>query len=371
MKMRAAVAFVAALSCSGCTAVNMPAGDAFPIAVTSPQDIKVFADANGTLYPSGWKDRISARRVRSGRSLLNGADSSERAWIEQQHRAQLDQLERSIAASDRVFILTHGFNIDETDAGTAFNHAIRQIAPRPRDLVLRLHWDGMLGSGAGAGAVWFPAVGYSQMVGLRALRPIINRTTDKNIYLVSHSRGASVILSALASGGVPFDPKFRRATQALSDRFNLSRGLLDPEPILERGNRIHAIFLGPAVGYPDFWQAECEPGSGQTCNQPTDCNSYRAFSPQLRSIQHTLNAGDDTLRKKIAVLSPNFNATNLGWDARVGATLNRCYDKIGIRATAIAQPHRHSFSLYAQDPELRTMLRSAFAFAAGSQAQND
>lgn len=353
--------FLVLAACS--TAQNVPLSNRFPPAIERPAEASVFFDINGTLYPDGWRDRIPEQVLQRNRSLLNGASETDRAWIADQEDQHLQRLARLIAGRDRVFILIHGFNINEAEAAYAFDLVESRIAFTPRDVVIRVHWDGMIGSGLGVGRVWFPAAGYSQVVGVRGLRRILNLASGQNVYLISHSRGASVILSALANP--PFTPGFRRATASLPFA---GPSFLRPPALMERHNHIRAIFLAPAIGYPDFWDASCETArdTDSICQDPPQssssaaerqCPQYRIFSPQLQSIRYTTNSDDTVLEKRLRYLSRHFNATDLGFNPAVGQRLAHCYPGIVI-GRPIARPHPHAFRLYAQDPELAEMLRA-------------
>ncbi len=333
----------------------------FPSIVDRPPSARVFVDANGTFYPDGWRDRIASSRIEKSGSLLNAATPAERQWLAAEEKRQLASLGTMIAGKRRVFVVVHGFNIDEADAALGFDLIERRIGFRPDDAMIRLHWDGMLGSGVGMGSVWFPATGYSQVVGIRALRRILNLPRDQDVYLISHSRGASVVLSAL--GEPPFASGFRRATE----RLDFAGTSFLNGPLEDRGNRIHAFLLAPAIGYPDFWDKTCEARKDDdVCSDPPvapastgrRCPDYRVFTPQLKSIRYTSNAGDKTLRKYVFNLQRYFNATDLGYDVTVGQRLAPCF-AFPVKGYEIRNAHAHALTLYAQDPELADMLRDA------------
>jgi hypothetical protein len=351
-------AVVGITALSACSSVNTPSANSFPVIAQEPSRATVFLDANGSFYPTGWLERIGEKRIQRKKSLLNALAPAERQWLSADEDRQLETIRALAAGKERVFVLTHGFNINEKDAASAFERLESRIKPSERDAIIRVHWDGMLGSGAGAGAVWFPATGYSQMVGARGFRSILNQMTGQDVILISHSRGASVILSAL--GDPPFDPDFRAKTE----RLDFGPGIMRFPELAERQNRFHVIMLGAAIGFPDFWTVDCE--KSLRCGPPvlakeagvSRCPEYRAFTPQLRSIHLTLNPGDTTLRKLIPSLSPSFNATNLGWDPRVSEQLKQCYGAQRITSYTISAPHKHPFIRYAADPEVAQMLRA-------------
>lgn len=361
MMVGSRTAIAALLMTGACSSVNLPVSTAFPGIVDRPPSARVFVDANGTLYPDGWRERIADSRVEKSGSLLGAASAAERLWLAAEEQRQLASLAKMIAGKRRIFVVVHGFNIGEADAALGFDLVERRISFRPDDALIRLHWDGMLGSGVGMGSIWFPATGYSQVVGIRALRRILNLPVNQDVYLISHSRGASVVLSAL--GEPPFSSGFRRATE----RLDFAGTSFLEGPLEDRGNRVHALLLAPAVGYPDFWDRTCETREGDAvCSDPPitpasdgrRCPDYRVFTPQLQSIRYTTNVGDKTLQKYVANLRRYFNATDLGYDVTVGQRLASCF-AFSLKGYEIRKTHAHAFTLYAQDPELADMLRDA------------
>lgn len=357
--IRLIFASVALFVTAACSSVNLPISTRFPAIVDRPPAARVFVDANGTFYPDKWRERIAADRVAQSGSLLNAATPDERQWLVAEEERQLTALASHITGKGRLFVLVHGYNINEADSALAFDLLERRIHFRKDDTIVRMHWDGKLGSGVGMGTIWFAAAGYSQVVGIRGLRRIIGLARDQDVYIISHSRGASVVLSAL--GDPPFAPGFREDTE----EFDFAGETFFKVPLEDRGNRIHAILLAPAVGYPDFWDQACEPAKEEkeVCKDPPikpasegpPCPQYRRFTPQLKSIGYTTNTGDKTLSKYAFNLRRYFNATDLGYDVRVGQRLASCYT-FPMQGYPIGRTHLHAFTLYAQDPELVEML---------------
>jgi hypothetical protein len=350
------------LGVAGCSASNnFPMSHNFPAPAERPAAVRLFVDANGSFYPDRWQEKILPARLAKAKSLLNASvgNPALENWLSEQEAARLNEVAAAASRSRRIFILIHGYNIDEALSAFNFDLVERRIDFAPDDLLIRFHWDGLLGgSYPASGKVWFNATGYSQLAGVRGLRRVLDRFSGKEVFLISHSRGASVILSAL--GNPPYDPGFRRQTEALD--FARDPAFLQPPELADRGNHIRAIFLGPAIGFPDFWDARCEPRPGQRarCADPpasAPCPEYRRLSSQLLSIRYTLNDGDDTLNKFVG-LGRYFNATDLGRRAEVGASLKPCYG-FPLVEQRIAKTHPHDFVLYAQDPELADMLRAS------------
>lgn len=354
---------------AGCsTKQNIPVSRSFPTIVDKPPTASVFLDQNGTFYPDGWPSIASSKLIEKRGSLLNAiADPSGRERIDASQQAQLAALKGLVEGKKRVVIITHGYNISPDAAGHAFDLVEQRIAWQPGDVLIRVYWDGSRGKRGGEAPIWFASTAASQLAGSRGLRPILNLLRDQDVFLISHSRGASVLLSALSNP--TYSANFRRKTRALS--FGSAPAFLSPPPLQERSNRIRLLMLAPAIGYPDFWSAACEQVSRGTkrCSDPTPtavfegmssrCPELRAFTPQLSSISHTLNAGDTTLKKWVGHARRYFNATDLGFDAKVGARLEECYPSIKFRPYDIQQTHRHAYVLYAQDPELARMFGEA------------
>jgi esterase/lipase superfamily enzyme len=150
-----------------------------------------------------------------------------------------------VASADRVFILIHGFNNDQKEADAAFQLVEQKIEFKEKDAIIWFHWDGLvspkkgLARSIGAARIWNNATGFSQMAGMYGLRRILNVIHKPEIYIITHSRGASVFLSALSNP--PFKQNFIDDTTWLN--------IKGAEP-LDKGNTnaIHALFLAPAIG---------------------------------------------------------------------------------------------------------------------------
>jgi hypothetical protein len=319
-----------------------------------PAVAQLVFDANGTIYPEDWQKSFDEVRIEKQGSLLNGATPDERIRITGQEAERLKQIQTLIAGKNRVFILVHGFNTNEAESGLAFDLIERRIAMTRNDAVIRIHWDGGTGQGVGIASTWFSAAGNSQVVGMKGLRRVLNLAQRQKVYLISHSRGASVVLSALADP--PFSVDFRERTERL--QLTGDRPFLRAEGLVQSDNEIHALFLAPAIGFPDFWSTACE---GQKCSDPptsATCSNYRQFPDQLKSIRYTINKGDAALRKGVFKLRRSFNATDFGFDETVGEQLKACYPFLKS-AYGVVPTHGHSFYRYAQGEAFSKMLEDA------------
>jgi hypothetical protein len=339
---------------SACSSPSIPSSFRFAQMQDRPAVAQLFFDANGTIYPEDWQKSFDEERVKKQGSLLNGATADERRRITDQETERLKQIQNLIAGKNRVFILVHGFNTNEAESGLAFDLIEQRIAMTRNDAVIRIHWDGGTGQGVGVASIWFAAAGNSQVVGMKGLRRVLNLAERQKVYLISHSRGASVILSAFADP--PFSTDFRERTERL--KLMGDRSFLQEEGLAKQGNEIHALFLAPAIGFSDFWSTACE---GQKCSDPPAsalCSQYRQFPDQLKSIRYTINKGDLVLRKGVFKLRRSFNATDFGFDETVGERLRVCYPFLKPEYS-VTPTHGHSFYRYAQGEAFSKMLEDA------------
>ncbi|GHD02456.1 hypothetical protein GCM10019060_37820 [Novosphingobium pokkalii] len=339
---------------AGCYRHSFPQAATFPHPYTSPapDHAELFADSNGTFYPPDWQSRFKMRwrtRWPSGSLLNQGVrDPAFRAWVTAAQKPMLDSIRTFGSNKQRIFILVHGYNNTVAEAEPAFKAIEAKLDLRPGDGVLRFYWDGLSGQLIGGGRIWFWAVGNSQLVGVNALRPVLNQFSDKEIYLISHSRGASVILSAL--GNPVYDPSFVRQTQAVAQGWGADRRLLWPHvPLGEHHNRLHVLMLAPAVDWIDFCDQSQQPAQAK----PYVCGQFRTFSPQLTSLRYSINAKDPVLNKFVG-LSAHFNPTRLGIKSEAGERLERIYPI--MRRYTLAPIKDHSFKTYVASPQFDQML---------------
>lgn len=325
--------------------------------------IRAHVDANGTFYPPGWTSEsvLGIRRLDAGDSILNGLardeDALRREAVFAHEAAFLDSVGRTLAGKRRVFVLVHGFNLTEPGATASFAAIQDTLSLSTDDAVVEFFWDGLTDKDSlfGGGKIWFWATGYSQVAGSRGLRRVLDQIEGAEIYLISHSRGGSVALSALSNPA--YDPDFRAATESVMCSTGLARfppgaaceaGFLAPPALRENGNRIHVIMLAPAIGYADF----------RAPNQVDGQWINRSLSGQLVDIRHTVNPGDPVLRKYVRGLSDGFNSTDMGSRPLVSQSLSRTYP---ITAYTIDRYESHDFVGYVQCDEFLSMLADAGA----------
>ena len=359
--MTRSIVLLVLLMLGGCAYGHaLPVGD-FVNVINPAVRIRTQVDANGTFYPSGWTSPAVLGRTRlgDGHSILNGVARDEDATLRNavlaNEAAWLQSLHAAFAGKRRVFILIHGFNLTEPGATASFAAIQDSIVLTPDDALVEFFWDGLSDEGSmlGGGRIWFWAAGYSQVAGSRGLRRILDQIEGADVYLLSHSRGASVALSAL--GNPAYDPDFSNATEAVMCATGLARfppgapcqsGFLRPPALRENGNRIHLIMLAPAIGYADFRAPEKV--GGEWVN--------RTFSNQLIDIRHTVNAGDPVLKKYVRGLSDGFNSTDLGSRPFATEALRRIYP---ITPYTVTDHNSHDFTGYVQCDVFLDMLSAA------------
>ncbi len=313
---------------------------------------ELFVDMNGSFYPDGWRSYADRGKLKAD-SLLNEAVRKPGldALIAREEARQLADVEAFARSKKRIFVLIHGYNSRIKDSEPPFDTIEAQLDLGPDDGVIRFNWDGLTGRLLGAGRVWFYATATSQLAGSRGLRRVLARIEGKQIYLISHSRGASVILSSL--GNPVYHPDFIAKTRELSSSWRGDySALLAPPPLPNRGNRIHALMLAPAIGRIDF----CDQSEQATIIRKQPCGKLRDLGPQLASLRYTVNRGDPVLDKFIG-LSGKLNPTDFGLKAEVGDAVQREGKYCGMLGYGFQEPEPfHAFRRYARHEAFAAML---------------
>ncbi|HWU96844.1 MAG TPA: alpha/beta hydrolase [Sphingomonas sp.] len=341
----------------GCWAHSYPISERF----LAPADLdpaaarraELFVDMNGTFYPDGWRSYADGRKLKA-ESLLNEAVRKPGldALIAREEARQLADIEAFARGKKRIFVLIHGFNSEIDDSEPPFDTIEAQLDLGPDDGVIRFNWDGLTGKLLGAGKIWFRATATSQLAGSRGLRRVLARIEGKQIYLISHSRGASVILSAL--GNPVYHPSFaRKAREVAAGWHGDYSTLLTPPPLPDRHNRIHALMLAPAIGRIDF----CDQSQQSAIDHKQPCGKLRDLGPQLASLRYTVNRGDPVLDKFIG-LSGRLNPTDFGLKAEVGEAIRTEGGYCGMLGYVFreAKPF-HAFRRYARHEAFTAMLQ--------------
>lgn len=368
--MRHARLIPLALLMSGCAAHSFPLDNQFVspaetcAAPPCPQHemVQLFSDMNGTLYPSGWQQRfqprMSRKRPGEGRWLAGNllaqsfGNPKFRSLIVRDTERQLNDVHAFGQRHQRIFILVHGFNAGVAEVRPDYDLVESRLALKPGDGVIRFHWDGLVGSGVGAVRNWLKVANASRMVGARGLRAVLGAVEGREVYVISHSRGASVVLSAL--GNPVYGPNFLRKTKLRSMLWGTaSRTLLSPPPLKERGNRLHLLMLAPAVGQIDFCDSSAQP----VRFKGFVCPRYRPLGKQVSSFSYSVNSDDPVLGKSI-LPSRALTPTGLGYLPAVGKALAADYPL--MKAYVFAPPQGfHDFKDYVSHPLFIDMARDA------------
>lgn len=360
----------------GCAAHSFPLDNQFigPVAacgadtMTAPpcapkHVVQLFSDMNGTLFPSGWQRYVHPRMNRkrpgearwlAGNLLAQSVLSRKfRGLIERDNVRQLAEIQEFARHKKRIFILVHGFNTSVEQARVPFELVESNLALNPDDGVIRFYWDGLIGKGVGAIKTWFQAANASQMVGARGLRGVLNAIEGREVYLISHSRGASVVLSAL--GNPIYEPKFLQRVNARASLWGKAyRNLTSPVPLRDRGNRLHLLMLAPAVDRIDFCNARAQP----KYLKGFVCPALRELGDQVISFSYTVNV-DDPILTNARLLSRSRYATGLGYRPQVGSDLKA--ERYPMLQPYLFSPPQgfHGFAQYAADPAFLKMLGDA------------
>ena len=165
----------------------------------------------------------------------------------------------------------HGFNSTARKSTQNYELAQKFMNINPKtDEIIQFYWDGLTSQYILGGVkIWFDATNYSQMAGEFGLRRILNVIKNKEVYIISHSRGASVVVSALNSNAIRDNQK-----EAVESIHNVTFD--SSNELLENNNKITCIMLAPAIGVNDFYKADSE-------------NDFCDLSQQIQTIHITIN----------------------------------------------------------------------------------
>lgn len=334
--------------CLGACAHNLPAADV-PNSFTEAAQARVYVDINGVMYPPGWRspEVVGERAVRRGHSIhaaVNGDEARLREirLAEEEHLASIARL---AGAKARVFVFLVGFNTNHASTAVELRAMQDAVGLGSDELAVEFYWDGHDASFyVDAAGIWFPAVGSSQVTGQRGLRRVLNAVGDRPVVLVSYSRGASVVLSALSDPSYP--PAFRAKTEALTYLRPAGPAFFETPP-LAPGGPIRVVMLAPAIGEPDFWA----PGSRG------DAWAFRAFPERVESIRYSINRRDPVLNKGFTGLARHFNATDLGAYRSAGRDLD-CHYRI-LQGYEVVGEIGHGVGAYIADPSFTRMLHDS------------
>jgi hypothetical protein len=354
--MRVVIALLTLLLASACAPLNNLPWGPYPTYDVPSAVVSVHVDQNGDFYPDDWHTNpvIGEKNIQRNLSIAGSfAANGDRPGILNSFRIEsLENVARTTVGKQRVFVLVHGFNAEVGPADAGYAVLKQTIALASTDAVIQFYWDGLTDADSiiNGGRIWFPAVATSQHAGSRALRAILRQLHDQEVIFITHSRGASVVLSAISN------PNYTTKYAKEIDELDFAPDFLDPPETDFRAQnlKMNAIFLAPAIGNPDFWKKSCKDKKG--------CAEYRDFVG-LKSIRHTVNPGDPVLGKRFFTWNPltlpcSFNATTLGYTEKCGSWVRDHYNtRMAWLIPYQVQPMKtHSFVCYAGHPVLRHML---------------
>jgi hypothetical protein len=317
-----------------CAVHNVPITESPNLKIPSYITV-AYVDINGNFYPDQWEQKIGTVGRKSS-LYLTAVNNGKLDELTQFEAKKLAEIKTETANKKRVFILIHGYNNDAAVAKLNYANLENKIPIDPaNDQVIEFYWDGLVSHDpAGSAKIWFNATGYSQMAGEFALRKILNQINNMDVILISHSRGASVVLSAISNP--PFDPDFWNATT------DLGIPIGNKTPLRENGNRIVSMMLAPAVGEIDFTKED-------------DIDNYRSFSSQLKGIHITVNESDPVLKKFVG-LQGRFNPTTLGHNLDAYTVLQAHYGLFTYNT--FTGQKQHDFVKYVDNPEFLNMIKN-------------
>ena len=332
----------------GACAHNLPVVD-LPNSATTAAQARVYVDINGTLFPPNWRsDDVVGERLVRRRHSIYAAINGDKDRLDALHGAELAHLSQiSELAADRarVFVFLVGFNTNQRNTAVELRAMQDRIGLTEHDLAIEFYWDGHdAGLGIDAARIWFWGTGSSQVAGQRGLRRVLNAVGDREIIIVSYSRGASVVLSALADPA--YSPSFARRTERLTYLPLDGQTFLQADP-LRPGPAIRVIMLAPAIGQPDFWAKD----------SIEDNWTYRELPARVSSIRYSINHRDIVLTKGGIGLADNFNATDLGAYMDAGAELD-CHYRV-LQGYSVIGHVDHGVSNYIADASFAAMVRDS------------
>lgn len=309
-----------------------------------PHTSIAFVDQNGSFYPNDWnkvygnppkngrKNAYSLRKIAEEKSLINNLDAFEESYLK--------RMSQHLKDKNRVFVLIHGFNARARNVTSDYEKIQQKLNLGKNDEVIQFYWDGLYTKNPFSGMkTWFNAADYSQFAGKFALRKLLNTMSNKHIYLISHSRGAAVVLSALSYDNLDSTKIADVAEHHFVDTLK-SNNL-----ILNRKNTIYAIALGPAVGKSDF----------EIKHEGSDVVENIGFTPQLRAFHITTNENDLMLKKVVGILANKLNPTDLGYKADSYLELSKKYKF--LKRTDFSGQKSHDFTDYIRNRHFNEILK--------------
>lgn len=342
--------FVAVLA--GCAIHNTPdtmvSKDTKNPNTISDNHIQAYVDQSGSFYPQNWEARYGTpckylcwRKHYSLKAIAKSKNVQSEKYLASEENRILSGVEGELKDVERIFILIHGYNNSAKVSAENYERIKELIDFNESDAVIEFFWDGLISRSwiFGDAKIWFRATGYSQLAGAEGLRDILNSISNKKIFIITHSRGASVAISALSNP--PYGQKFADDTL---ETHGIS--VYDSMQLEHNENRISLILLAPAIGEIDFKSNRYYQGD----------ESFRELGSQLINISYTVNPNDSTLKKFLDYpnVTGKFNPTNFGYDFDAGAEIRAFYEN--VTPYDFSDTHSHSFSKYIENEKFLDML---------------
>ncbi|MCA5004761.1 alpha/beta hydrolase [Sphingobacterium bovistauri] len=309
-----------------------------------PRTTIAFVDQFGAFYPNDWrsvygipprngkKNAYSLSKLAEEKSLTNDLVKFEQEYLR--------LLKKHLSNKKRVFVLIHGFNAKAKEVTKNYELIQSKLNLTTSDEVIQFYWDGLYTKNPLSSLkTWFTASDYSQYAGKFALRKILNNISNKEVYLISHSRGASVILSALSSA--PIDSV--KMTDIV-EHHNIDTMSLQHDLIRNQRNKIYAIALAPAIGKSDF-----------EINHEDSIYNV-SFTPQLMAFHISTNKDDLMLKKVVGWLSNKLNSTDLGYKSDSFDKLASSYKF--LKRSDFSGMRSHDFTRYINNPNFNSILKT-------------
>lgn len=306
----------------------------------NPNITSAYVDQNGNFYPNQWKNKFGLppkNATRKDYSLMKIATEN---GFEQDlnlfETSQLKAFEDRVKNKKRIVIMVHGINNNYMSSLTNYNKARTYMdLNNQKDEIVNFYWDGLISNNLfGTAKVWVSATSNSQLAGEFGLRRILNSIKNKEVYIISHSRGAAVVMSALKN------PVLKPVEKYYAEKHH-HIDVQEAIPLLENNNRIYSIMLAPAIGVKDFKE---------------DDGSFKVFSDQLKMIHSTINETDYVLGKgKTGFLSSSFTSTDFGYNPKTYDEVAKQY-KI-LQNTVFTGQKSHDFREYVTNEKFKEILR--------------
>jgi hypothetical protein len=369
--------------------------------------VNVFCDSNGDFFTNTFMPKRKLNEYFFGygwtiryQSEINHVEELAQYNAQKVRSTIIKELNGFLAPEkgfEHVFILVHGFNSLYKDSLKAYGEArstIQELKLNPDKVAyIYFHWNGLGTQGEGRQLTfWNNSCGYSQMAGICALRPILNTIPpDIKVHIISHSRGASVVFSALSNP--PFVKSFITSTLMKDDPIDIPR-LANSGNYFKQVERPVTYFaVVPAIGQCDLLKPNYT-ASGkiikrdETPKKYSRFNSYRSEPhcpfDQIYDTNGTLgqfrkfpslvrcvigfNINDSATSKKVKRFADNFGDTSIGCNYQDAATqVGEAYDSIRAKNLMEKESSEHNFIAYIKAP---TFIRTLKEVVFGEQAKD-